>query len=512
MKYSGNINKRRITKNIIFLYAKVIINMVLGVFTTRIILRELGTSDYGIYGIVAGAVAMLATLNFALAQATQRFMSYAKGCGNDLLLRKYFNSSIIIHLILGVFVFILMELLYIPLFNGILNIPLDRIFAAKIVYHFIVVSTVFSILTVPYDATINAHEDLVYYSVVGVLESSLRFLAAIVISYVYVDRLVLYGAFLAIISILLMIVMRVYCSKHYEECVFSPRQYVDKASIVEMGKFAGWNFVGSFSSIIGNYGTTILINHYFGVIVNAAKSIADQLCGMVGVFSDNMMKAMNPVLVKQEGGGNRKGMIDLTLISCRLTYLMYSLIAVPFCLEMPFLLKIWLKNVPQWAVLFCQLQILRTLLEQMSIPIRTALMARGRITYMNLATFLWSCLTFALLYSMYEAGNLPYWHFIISIVFLVIMDAVCKLYLCRKHCGLHMRDYLSDVCIRVVLCTLIQALPGMAVLHYINQGFPRLLFVTLVCSLSLLFVLWTIGLRHSERNFLLVTVRNKLFH
>ncbi|WP_367997887.1 lipopolysaccharide biosynthesis protein [Phocaeicola coprophilus] len=507
---NGSINKKRIAKNIVFLYIKVVINMILSLFTTRIILRELGVSDYGIYGIVAGTIAMFATLNFALAQATQRYMSYAKGKNDDILLKKYFNTSIIIHIVIGVFVLILMELFYIPLFNGILNIPESRIFAAKIVYHFMILSTIFSILTVPYDAAINAHEDLVYYSLVGVFESILRFVAALVISFIYVDRLIIYGALLASISILLTFVMRRYCFKRYSECVFIPKKFVDKTTVIEMSKFAGWNFMGSFSSIVGNYGTTLLINHFFGVIVNAAKSIADQLCSMVGVFSDNMMKAFNPVLVKQEGSGNRKDMINLTFISCRFTYLMYSFIAIPFCLEMPFLLRLWLKNIPEWAVLFCQLQILRTLLEQMTIPIRTSLMARGCIKYMNLAVFLWSCLTFIILYLMYLNGNPPYWHFIISILFLVIMDGVTKLYLCKKYCEMNIKDYVINVCGRCVLCTLVQILPGLVIIFCFNQSLFRLLFIILACSLVLICISCIVGLHSSERNYLFIMLKKLL--
>lgn len=484
--------------------------MVLSLFTTRIILRELGVSDYGIYGIVAGSISMLATLNFALAQATQRYMSYAKGKNDEILLKKYFNTSIIIHIVIGIIVLILMELFYIPLFNGILNIPEDRIFAAKIVYHFMIISTIFSILTVPYDATINAHEDLVYYSLVGIFESILRLTAAIVISFIYTDRLIIYGAFLASISILMTFIMRRYCSKRYNECVFSLKRSADKTTIIEMSRFAGWNFVGSFSSIVGNYGTTLLINHFFGVIVNAAKAIADQLCSMVGVFSDNMMKAFNPVLVKQEGRGNRKDMINLTLISCRFTYLMYSLIAIPFCLEMSFLLKLWLKDIPEWAVLFCQLQIFRTLLEQMTIPIRTALMARGCIKYMNLATFLWSCLTFIILYFTYKSGEQPYWHFIISIMFLVIIDGAGKLYLCKRYCQLNIKNYILNVCGRCEFCTLVQIIPGIIIIFYLDQSFSRFLFTALTCSLFLLVIICIVGLLSNERDYLFTMAKTHL--
>ncbi len=509
MSNNTDINKKRIAKNIIFLYLKVIINMFLSLFTTRIILKELGFSDYGIYGIVAGSIAMLATLNFALAQATQRYMSYAKGKNDDLLIKKYFNASIIIHIVIGILVFVLMELFYFPLFNNILNIPENRIFAAKIVYHFMTISTVFSILTVPYDATINAHEDLVYYSLVGVLESVLRFSAALIISIIFVDRLIVYGALLAFISILMTFIMRRYCSKRYSECVFSSKKYVDKTTIIEMSKFAGWNFVGSFSSIVGNYGTTLLLNHFFGVIVNAAKAIADQLSTMVGVFSENMMKAFNPVLVKQEGSGNHKSMINLTLISCRFTYLMYSLIAIPFCLEMPYVLKLWLKDIPEWAVLFCQLQILRTLLEQLSIPIRTSLMAKGRIKYMNLAIFLWSILTFIILYFMYENGSQPYWHFIISIILLVILDGISKLYLCKRYCELNIKKYILNVCNRCGVCSLFQIISGLIIINYFDQSFYRLLFTILTCSLILFSITCLVGLLPSERNYIFMIVKSR---
>lgn len=506
----SDINKKRIAKNIVFLYAKVIVNMLLSLFTTRIVLNSLGASDYGIYGVVAGAVAMLGTLNSAMAQTTQRFMSYANGADNKRKLKEYFNASIIIHLVIGVCVFILMEIFFFPMFNGILNIPVERMFAAKVIYQFLVISTVFTILTVPYDSTINAHEDLGYYSVVGILESSLKLMSAVIIAYLFVDKLILYGFFLAMISVSMMIIMRIYCHKHYEECVFSLKKYAHKTAIIEMGKFAGWNFLGAFSSIAGNYGSTLLMNHFFGVIVNAAKSIADQLCGMVGVFSDNMMKAFNPVIVKQEGSGNREKMLDISLLSCRYSYLMYSLFAVPFCFEMPYILKVWLKNVPEWAVLFCQLQIIRTLLEHIGNPIRMSLMAEGHIKLMNISSLIVSLATFITLYILYANDYLPYWHFIISIFFMVCIDTCSKIILCKKYCNLSFKEYIVDVCLRCLSCSSLQFLLGWCLSNLPISGAIRFLVIFVTCSLGLIIGLLLVGMKKIESYYVCSIIKNKI--
>ena len=266
-----------IIKNTGFLYIKMGITVFISLYTTRIILNALGTADFGIYGVVGGAITMLGFLNGAMANATQRFMSYSEGEGNKEKQKAIFNNSILLHWVLAVIVAAVLECAMFAFFGGILNIEPERMEAAKWIYHFTVLSTLFTIITVPYDAAINAHENMLYYSVIGVLESVLKLVAALVTVQAQTDKLILYGAFMAGITILMLVIKQIYCRRHYDECKLSLKRYVNKEVMKNITGFAGWNFIGSMGTLLGNCGGSIVINHYFGTTINAAQNVGAQL-------------------------------------------------------------------------------------------------------------------------------------------------------------------------------------------------------------------------------------------
>ena len=496
------INGRRIVKNTIYLYGKMTITTVVLLYTTRLVLNALGDVDYGIFGIVGGVIAMLGFLNTAMASTTQRFFSYAEGEGRKDRLVSLFNNTIILHFIIGLVILGIMEAMCYPLFNGILNIPSERLFAAKCIYHFMAISTMLTIMTVPYDAIINAHEDLIYYSVIGIIEAFLKLGVAIFIINAKSDKLIVYGLLMAAISLIMMIVMRIYCHKHYSECIFQPKRYYNKSIIREIGSFASWNLVGSISNVAGNYGSGILLNHFFGTVVIAAQTICGQIGGQLLVFSNNMLKALNPAIVKSEGEGNRENMLSLSLVGCRLSFLLYSLLAVPFLLKADYILRIWLTNIPEWTVLFCQLQVIRVLLEQLTLPLRMSLMATGSVKLFNMANFVLSIITFCSLYIVYSNGMQPYWLFINSILFLVIIEAAVKLYLCKKYCGLSISFFLKNVIVRCLLCLTIQLVVGYFIISYESAGIIRLILTVLVQFILCILLVYFIGLNKSEKQYI----------
>lgn len=441
----NQVNSKRIVKNTIFLYTKTFICMIIALYSTRLVLQALGNLDFGIYGTVGGAIAMLETLNLAMAQATQRFMNYVGGVGKEESLISIFNNTVLLHIGLGLIIVFLMALIYYPLFKDVFSIPADRMEAAKCIYLFLAISAFFTITTVPYDAMINAHEDFLYYSVVGIVLAVFKLVAAIVVFYWMNDRLILYGFLMAVIAILNMLIMRIYCKYKYSECVFNPKQYGQISVMKELGCFAGWNFIGAFSNIAGNHGSTILMNHFFGPIFITAKNIGDQICSQVAVLTSNMTKALNPVIVKSEGGGNRQVMLNLTFLSCRFSFLLYLLLAIPFLFNTEFLLSLWLKNIPDFAVLFCQLQVLRTLFEQLFTPLRTSLMAQGSVKQVNLFDLILSIITFVILFCLYKQGFQAQWHYYISILFLVFISGIYKIKLCANKCDMKIISYLKMV-------------------------------------------------------------------
>lgn len=242
----------RVIKNTGYLYAKMGITMFISLYTTRLILNSLGATDFGIFNIVGGAIAMLGFLNASMASATQRFMSYAEGEGNKDKQKNIFNVSVVLHLLISLLVGVVLLIAGYFFFNGILNIPADRIFAAKVVYWSLIVSTMFTVMTVPYDAVMNAHENMKYYAIVGIIESLLKLSVALVVVYTLSDKLIIYGMLMACIPLITLTIMRVYCHKHYVECVIAPKKYWHKGLMKEMTSFAGWSFLGSMSSLVGN--------------------------------------------------------------------------------------------------------------------------------------------------------------------------------------------------------------------------------------------------------------------
>lgn len=492
------VNSKRIIVNTFFLYAKTLITMVISFVATRIILDGLGATDFGIYGTVGGAIVMLEALNGAMTQATQRFMNYAEGKGNKEHLVCIFNNTVLLHIGLGIIIVVLLIALYYPLFNGIFNIPEDRIDAAKYIYLFLAVSSFFTIITVPYDAMINAHENFLYYSIVGIVVALLKLEAAYMIVNYMSDHLILYGLLMAAISIVNMLIMSAYCKIKYQECHLHPRKYVDVTTAKEIGVFAGWNFVGAFANMAGNHGSTILMNHFFGPILIAAKNIGDQICSQVSILTSNMTKALNPVIVKSEGNGDRQTMINLSYKSCRFSFLLYLVLAVPFIYNTEALLAIWLKNVPEWAVLFCQLQVIRTLFEQLFMPLRMSLMAEGSVKYVNVADLVLSIVTFLVLWLLYGMGLPAQWHYYVSIILLVFLSGVIKVYLCRHICDMRIRDYMQKVSSPCVVVMIVSVLMTQTLQTFMKDANVIIIVAVQVTVLFIVEVL--VGLTKSERS------------
>lgn len=462
----------RVIKNTGYLYAKMGITMFISLYTTRLILNSLGVSDFGIFNIVGGAIAMLGFLNAAMAGTTQRFMSYTEGEGNKEKQKSIFNVSLILHFIIACLVGIALLIAGFFFFNGILNIPVDRVYAAKFVYGSLIISTMFTVMSVPYDATLNAHENMKYYAIVGILESLLKLCVAFACVYTQYDKLIVYGALTACIPLITLSIMRMYCHKHYEECVIAPRQYCDKRLMKEMTSFAGWSFLGSASSLIGNYGNGLVLNHFWGTKLNAAQGVANQLNGILMVFSNNMLKALNPVITKTEGAGYREKMLDVTTTGSKFSFYMLAIFAIPSIAEMPYLLGLWLKNVPQWAVVFAQLQLVRTLIEQTTITLGTSLSAEGRIKRINQVTSIINLLPIILIYILFTYGYSPIYMHVVNISIFGILISVSKIFFMKTRCGMTYGYYFRNILFPILLTLIPSCLFSYVTVHFMKEGFP----------------------------------------
>lgn len=491
----------RVIKNTGILYLKMGISMFISLYTTRLILNSLGVNDFGIFNIVGGAIAMLSFLNTTMASATQRFMSFANGSGNVEKEKSVFNVSIILHFFIALFLGIVLIVMGYFFFNGILNISADRISAAKIVYYFMIVSTMLTIMTVPYDAVLNANENMLYFAIVGIVESFLKLAVAFFLFFTTSDKLIVYGMLMASISLFIMIIMRIYCHRKYVECIFAPKKYFDKDLMKEMTSFASWNFLGSASSMIAGYGSGIVLNHFHGTLLNAANGIAGQVNGQLLVFSSTMQKALNPLIAKSEGEGNRELLIKATLSGSKMSFLLFAFFCIPFLIETPYVLKLWLKNVPDWTILFSQLAVVFTLIEQVSVTLGTAIAAVGNIKKINIYSSLVITLNLAALIIVFQLGLPPYYMPILAIVVALFITQI-KLYYAKKFCGITYSVFFKKVFLPIAVVFTLSLLLGLLPHFFMDSSFIRLMLVFLVSSGTYIFVTFIFAFTTSEKRII----------
>lgn len=489
----------RVAKNTGYLYLRMSITVFVSLYTTRLVLNSLGDTDYGIFSIVGGTIALLGFFNASLSNSTQRFMSYAEGEG-ELEKKKYvFNISVLMHFALGLAIASLLILLGSFFFDSLLNIPEERIEAAIVVYSSLIISTTFTVMSVPYEAVLNAHENMKYFAVVGILESLLKLIVALICVYTLRDKLIIYGILMACIPVVILIVMRIYCHYKYDECVISPRLFFDRVLAYKMISFAGWSFLNSVASMTTMQGMAILLNIYGGVIVNTAHGIANQLSGQLMSFSNTMLKALNPVIVKSCGAGSNKQMLDAAQTGNKFSYSLYAVFAIPFIIETPYILHLWLDLVPEWSVLFVRLVLLRLLLSQMSITFETCVAATGVIRNMNVInSIIWiSPLVFCFI--LYEM-NFPIYTIYVLLILMVLLRSINTIYFCKRLCGLHVLHFLLNTFLPCCIVSFIVLLLLFFIHVSMELSLFRLLSVIIVGILSFILLSFFIIFDKTERN------------
>ncbi|WP_277235148.1 hypothetical protein [Phocaeicola salanitronis] len=483
----------RVIKNTGYLYAKMGITMFISLYTTRLILNSLGASDFGIFNIVGGAIAMLGFLNGAMASATQRFMSYSEGEGNKEKQKSIFNVSLVLHFGIAFIVGIVLLIAGYFFFNGILNIPVDRIFAAKVVYASLIVSTMFTVMTVPYDAAMNAHENMKYYAIVGILESFLKLAVAFACVYTSYDKLIVYGSLMACIPLITLTIMRVYCHKHYEECSIRIKKYWDKRLMKEMTSFAGWNFSSVAIIMISAQGQGVVLNHFFGTILNAAQGISSQVNGQLQILSSNMLKALNPILGKSAGAKNEELLIKSTLFGAKYSTALYLLVTIPFFIETPYILKIWLKEIPEWTIIFVRFQLIKTFIEFQFGTFPTAISATGHIRKYTIWSCLFNFFQLPVMYLLFKVGMPPYFLYITSIIFGNVLVYIAAILFTKKLVGISIIQYVQKVTLPLyeTLALSIMILYMVEQFIQINSIFKLLIFILLavmIFSIAFFFI------------------------
>ena len=491
-------NNKRIAKNTLLLYIRMIVIMLVTLYTSRVVLDALGESDYGIYSVVGGVVAMFSVLSGSLSSAISRFITYALGTGDRTRLGRIFSTSVNVQLLMALAIFVLCEIAGVWFLNEKMNIPEGRMDAANFVLQCSIATFMVNLVSVPYSAMIIAHERMGVFAYIGILEALLKLSVAWLIYSSAYDKLFVYAALILGVSVLLRVVYGLYCSRHFEAARY--RFVLDKPLLKEMAGFAGWNMFGNMAYMLGTQGVNMLMNVFFGVTANAARAIAVQVDTAVTRFVDNFMLALNPQITKSYASGDRASLFKLVFRGTKYSFFIMYLFIVPLVLEADTVLGIWLKEVPADAVVFTRLVLFSTLMTLLGNAMLTAILATGRIRGYQMAATSFACLVFPLTWLAYRWGCPAYATYVIYILVYFSLNFVRILFL-KRLTDFPVRRFLRAVFGRVGLCAVSAfVVPSLCVLG-LRPSFSRLLLVCVVSLAWSLLCIYCLGLEKRERTF-----------
>ena len=486
-----------VVNNTLFLYGKSALTMLITFYSVRLILDALGAEDYGLFTLVAGIITMLSFLNIAMAAATQRYLSVFLGAKNLDKLKDIFRSSVILHLVIGVVVVLILEIASLFLFDGFLKIPAGSVDSAKIIFQLMILSAFFTINAIPYDASINAHEDFFFHSIVGVFESLSKLGIAIWLTYTNLDRLIFYGVLIVCLTIVIRIIKSIWCLKKYRECKVQLRKGLDFPLFKEMFSFARWNLFGALCALGKTQGLAIILNIFMGTIVNAAYAIAYQLSAQLNFFTRTMLGALNPQIMKSEGSKDRERMFRLSFLSSKFGFYLLAFIALPCIFEMDSLLNFWLKEVPDYTISFCILIILAVMVNQITIGLDSAIQASGNIKRYMLVAGSIKLLVMPIGYVILQMGFSPIL-VMQAYVLIEFFAGIARLFILKKEIGLSINDYLNYIIRGISLPVIFTVAYLFFIVLYLDF---ELRFLLSLSTAPLLFVISTYiwGLTDSEK-------------
>ena len=476
---------RRIAKNAVMLYLRMFLTMIVGLYTSRVVLNTLGVEDYGIYGVVGGVVAMLGFLNASMSGATSRFLTFELGRGDKKRLADTFSSALIVHIGIALIVFVLAETVGLWFLTHKLVIPEGRMTAAHWVYQLSILSAMLGITQVPYNATIIAHEKMDVYAYVEILNVTLKLLIVYLLTIGNFDKLILYAVLVFAVSVLIMMVYRIYCIRHFSESHF--HWTWDKTILKPLLVFSSWNVYGSMCVTIRQQGTNFLINIFFGVVFNAASSIATMLQGVVKGFTFNSTMAFRPQIVKTYAVKEVDTMLQLMKSAMSIAMVMALLISIPVYVEIKYLMDFWLVNTPVMAIEFVRLLLVSAFVAMMTMIFTIGIEATGRNRQVNVYTGTIYALTIPVMYVFFRMGYsvlYSYYCIIGANVLIFISNMLIFKYLVPL---VNLWDYLW-LFLKSALVIAIVLIPVFFINVALDRGFLRLAVNTLII-VSLLFVL-----------------------
>lgn len=497
----------RIAKNTLIMYVRMFVMLLIGLYTSRIVLSTLGIDNYGIYNVVGGVVGMFGIISSSLSSSVSRFLTFEIGHGDLEKLKEIFSSSVMAQGAMAIGMVVLMEIVGIWFLNYKMNIPAERLNAANVVMHCSIVSFALGLINTPFSAELIAHEHFGIFAYLTLAESVFKLLVVFLLGISPYDKLETYAILLLLVTVILQVVYLIYCRKQFEECRIQRK--FNKGLFKEMTSFAGWSFFGNASWTLNSQGIDILINLFFGVTLNAARGIANQVNSIVQSFVSNFMVAMNPQITKSYAQGDYEYLHRLVFSGAKYSFFLMLLFSLPICLETNQILELWLKNVPEYAVVFVRLTLISTMIFVLGMTLTTAQSSTGKMKKMAIGTSLLTFLEFPLVYLCFKVGMSAISCYVVHIIIYFSLLFV-KIKIVKDFIHITYSSFIHNVLVKafgVVLCSF----PIPVFLFFnTNESFVRLFLVTIVSVFSTVFSVYVVGMNKAERNFVLVYFRSKI--
>lgn len=502
-----NNNNKQIAKNTLFMYLRMGVTMLVGLYVSRVVLQQLGVEDYGLYNVIGGIIAMFSFINGSMVNVSTRFITVYLAKNDIKMLNNIFSMSFLIHFSIGVVILLLGETIGLWYLNNKLVIPEGREFAAHWLYQLSIISCIISILYVPYNGLIVAHERMKAFAYISVMDSMLKLLIAIMIAYSPFDKLIFYGTLLAGVSFLDILIYFVYCRKNFKESILV--FYWNKAIFKRMLEFAGWALIGNFSYLFYSQGINLMLNAFCGPAVNAARGVAVQVEGVIRQFAGNVQVAINPQIIKSYTSNELERMYALIFTSSRLCFYLLYIISLPIMIEADFILNLWLGTVPNHTVNFVRLILCISILDALINPMFTANLACGKLKIYHMSL---SILMYAFMFVTYFSIRqtlLPESVFV-TLLIATILGVVLRIFILEKQIGLSKLTYIHKVLLPIISVAVISCVLPITSHLIIDNNIARFFISSLLSIISVLVTTYYIGMDKTEKQLVISFVKNKI--
>lgn len=493
-------NNQRIAKNTFLLYIRMLLMMGVSLYTSRVILQVLGIEDFGVYNVVGGIISMFAFINGGMVAATQRYITFEIGTGNQEKLKQVFSTSLQIHAIISILIIILGETVGLWFLLEKMVIPDGRMVAAMWVYQCSIIACVVNIMSIPYNADIVAHEKMSVFAYISIIDVVLKLLIVYLLILSPFDKLIAYAVLLLVVQLSIRLVYTKYCKRHFEES-----SYVHSFDVVllkEMAGFAGWSFWGSLAGVLYTQGLNMMLNVFFGPVVNAARGIAVQVQSAVQQFVTNFQVAINPQITKTFAAGNLGQMHSLMFRSARFSFMLLFFIVLPVLLETDFLLTIWLKTVPNDTVIFVHIMIYISLIYTTANPCVIANQATGKVKVYQAVVGGILLTILPISYMVLKLGAPAYSVFIVHFCIESVAQ-FSRMYMLRRLIKLPVRQYLINIYIPIIAMVSVSIILPVFIRMQFEEGWLRFIVVGFTCVVSVGLSAFFIGFTKQERKFFL---------